>query len=190
LSFFCCGQNKKDKLACSEFNMRGVEGLQTFKNSRDSSALLKSLYFFDKAIECDPTNAINYQNKLIVLNQLSRLREALKVIDKVYELSDGKDVKLLVSKGIIYERLTQLDSSSLWYNKAFQKYSEQLERHTPDSIRIIGDRLYLTAIMEGKDSAMEKLKPYLSKYPNDSTLKLYEDLLQQFDRKVIIPVGR
>jgi tetratricopeptide (TPR) repeat protein len=190
ISLTCCGQQKTDRDNCPELNNLAVASLQDYlQNGQDTLDLLKSLEFYDKAIGCDSSNAINYMGKLTVINMLGRFSESLKLNDKLYELSEGRDVHMLTAKGVTFERLGMIDSSKMYFDRAILAFDRQLALSPPDSLRIIGDRLYVIAITEGKASAIEKLQPYLAKYPNDSTLKLYEQILRDFDRKTILPGG-
>lgn len=190
LSFvsLCCGQQKKNDLKeCAQLSNQAIASLQDYLHKRqDTTNLVKAAEFYDSAIKCDSLNFINYQGKLTVINMLGQYRESIKLIDKLYDLSGKTDVHLLVTKALVFEKIGIMDSSKIYFDRAFRAYDAQLAQNPPDSLRIISDKLYLIAITQGKKSAMEGLQSYLVRHPNDPSLKLYEKILRDFDRNTIL----
>jgi hypothetical protein len=185
----CCGQALKDNdlSRCSEFSRLATAKVQDYLlRGRDTIDLVQAASFYDQAILCDPSNSLHYQGKLTTVNMLGRFSESLKLIDKIYQLSGENDIQMIVAKAVIFEQTGAVDSSNVYYRIAYQAYDSRLAAKPPDSLRIVCERLYLTAIVEGKESAISKLKPYLERHPEDPTLIAYHELFLNFDRQSIL----
>lgn len=183
--FFCCSR-KVTADNCTELNIQAVDALNEYTRSgNDSSQLLISLGFFNKAIECDSSNVINYQGKLSVMNLLGRNEESLKIINKLISLNDVRFASLFTTKALIFERIGVKDSSEVYFQKAFFDYDQQLALKPADSLKVMCEKLYLIAITENKDVAIEKLKTLEDKYPDDPTIRVYEEILMRFDRSIL-----
>lgn len=186
LFFLACSQERHEKGSCSEINSQASEKLYDYLyGDKDQKKLLVALELYDKAIKCDRLNSVNYQGKITVLRLLGKNRESLALLDTLFELSNRSDASVLVSKGILYEKMGMNDSSAIECTRALNIYDTKIKQKSSDSLRLICEKIYLTAITQGKEVAIQKFRPYLLAYPEDSTIKTYEIILRDFDRTLI-----
>jgi tetratricopeptide (TPR) repeat protein len=188
ISFFCCSQSRENKKQNDgvNFNKQAVRKLQGFLQTGDSTSLYESLQLYDKALANDSTDVISIQGKLTILSILGRFDASLTLVNRMLKMSRSNTPQLLISKALLFEKLRKQDSSRVYFDSALYLYDKLIEQKLPDSIITTCNRLYLIAIIKGKQEAMIELNQYLTKYPNDSTLKIYAELLRDFDRKTIL----
>ncbi len=186
LHCFGCGQATEDTSSCANFTFKGSEKLNEYLfNGKNEKHLSEALEQLNKAINCDSLNSDAYQKKISVLILLNRHQESLKCFDKVFELSKGNNAQVLVTKALVYEELGKTDSSKVTFKHAFDIYNRRLEQHPADSLTVICEKIFLISVVEGKDRAFKIFEPYLSMYPHDPTIKLYEIIFKDFDREAL-----
>lgn len=183
----CCGQHESKQADCSKHYDSALTSLQHYFNIKhDSIKLLETLDLYDKAIQCDTTNINAYQGKFTTVYLLGRYKESLKILDKIGQIGNYRDVKVLVSIGLVYERMDRMDSAKNIYNRALLECDKQFEKYPADSIRIICDKLYILAVDRGKEYSLKQLDQYLSDRPEDQMLLDFKLYLRDFDKNRIL----
>ncbi|TKG92886.1 hypothetical protein EYV94_18100 [Puteibacter caeruleilacunae] len=122
------------------------------------------LELLNKAIDCDSTNFLAYNNKLMVLSLKNEYLKAINLLDKMLSFNKNH-AQLLFFKGLIYEKLEDPTSTQIFYNKADIMYEKQLKLY-PDSMQLIADRLFFTAFTKGKEEAHKELNLFILRHPD------------------------
>ncbi len=149
-----------------------------FYRTRRSSQLDSSILLVRQAIQCDSTFFAAHANLISFLSLKGEYDEAIQVVDKLLSWS-GNVPGTIVLKGAILEKQGKTQLAEEQYNLAYQIYSQQLA-NDPDNLDIIGQKMYLTAYIEGKETAIHEIDQYIIKYPDNDLLKQYREILTKF----------
>jgi len=96
-------------------------------NEKSKSYMEKSIDFFDKAIEADPTNVDAWRNKAFALDKLGRRKEAFQCYDKIVTL-DPYDANSWFLRGfILYEFAGNEDEPDNAIEESIRSFDKVLE---------------------------------------------------------------
>lgn len=180
---FCCGQSSP---GCSRYGNEALGKLQEYYSSeKDTTHLLTALELSNKAIDCNPSNLVAYNVKLVALNFLGRYRESLTVLDKMYLLSGQADIRMFAEKGLVYEEMGLADSARQIYDAALSECDRRLSSKPADSVQLIFDKFYVVALYHGKDQALTEFDNYFHS-SNSTTLSSFRAYLLVLDKNRIL----
>jgi tetratricopeptide (TPR) repeat protein len=184
--FGCSSKESRSQARnCIALNNAAIDSIQAYNLGRPDKLLLtRALELLNKAIQCDSTYQLAYQNKLTVLIQLGKHSEALGLVEEL-ERFLPEDPNIFTAKGLMYERMKKTDSANIWYDHAFKLCDQKLSAY-PDSVKFIYDRTYLIAVTSGKESALNEINRYIDLYPDQKTLLTYREAIRNFDKEKVL----
>ena len=116
------GAKNPDKASkANDYNNKGLD----YYNVKNYE---KSLEWFDKALEIDPTFTYALHNKGLALSELKRDEEAIKWYDKALEI-DPTFAKALYNKGLALSGLNRNQEALEWFDKALEELILVINMH-------------------------------------------------------------
>ncbi len=177
-----CTAKSKLNNHCKALNDSAVQILTDVNQGKKKIMMLDSaIKLLDLAIQCDSNYFIALSNKAHILSFMNKYYETIKVINRLLVLTNN-DPGIIQYKGVIYEKMNQLDSARSQYDFAEKTYIKTLQKY-PDSLPILGNYLFLIVIKDGKDSALRKYNELDAKFSNNPNWLFYHEMIVNFNRK-------
>lgn len=184
-----CSQKKDEKQSaakpkvsreCIALNDLAMKKISSFYTTRENAQLDSAMYLLKKATECDTSYFLAHSNLATVFTLKGNYDAAIEVVNKLLRLTKN-DPEIVVYKGMLYEKQDKKDLAQKEYDLANKLYDDRLAQY-PDSLEIIGNKMFLKAYLEGKEKALSELDTYISKYPNSEVLQQYREMLVDFQK--------
>ena len=178
-------KNHKVSKECKKLNDSAIVILNNhLYNNKIDTGYLKTLYLLNLAISCDSNYFLALSNKSTVLSLQGNYLESIKVLNKLLSITNN-DPEILITKGILFEKLGLKDSSNSIYQKTSIEYENRMKIE-PNNFTLIGNKLFFQTFMGKKQFAIAQLKKYIIKNPNEEILKIYDTLITNFNREEFI----
>ncbi|MFZ6008855.1 MAG: tetratricopeptide repeat protein [Bacteroidota bacterium] len=184
-----CGQKKQEQQdavkakvskECRSLNDSATKKINSFYTTNLNEQLDSAMFLLKKATECDTSYFLAYSNLTTVLALKGEYDSAIKVVNILLRLTKN-DPEIVVYKGMLYEKQNKKESAQKEYNLANKLYDDRLAQY-PDSLEIVGSKMFLKAYLEGKEKALSELDIYIKKYPNNELLQQYREMLTEFQK--------
>ena len=148
---------------CIVLNNKGVEYLTSYPmNGKDG--LNKAIDLFKQAIHCDSTYLTAYLNIAYAYDDENSYTEEMKAYNMLQALTHNNDPTILMMKGELFERITNIDSAKKYYYSAKRGYEKQLIKH-PDNAEVIKQIILIKALTDGKDDAIKEIDERIKLHP-------------------------
>jgi tetratricopeptide (TPR) repeat protein len=161
-----CSQKLPPKKAINLNNM-GVKCLMEFPTN--DKTLDSAIIFFNQALQLDSTYVIAYMNLTTAYNRKHNYKNEMLILNKVIGLHYGSP-QVILTKGMLFERMNNVDSAKQCYQTADIKLQKKLIKN-PNDVGLIEELIFLKAIANGKDAAIAETNEQIKKHP-DLTSKL------------------
>ena len=151
----CTGQQLPSVSSeCIAINNKGTESLLKYQAGQKAE-LLKAIIFYKDAIKCEPKYILAYTSLALAYDYKKDYKEELNTYNKL-QLFCGDDPVILTEKGVVFEKLKQVDSAKILYQVASQKFKKKLTIQ-PNNTNALSGLLLILALNEGKESALREL---------------------------------
>jgi len=179
----CIGKAKvkENQDSCAEHSLNASRKLGLYNKTSSREDISSALNSINRAIKCDSTDMRNYWTKLVILNELNLLEEALSLLDRMNRSYNSPE--LFLSRGQIYERMNIMDSATLNYNKALLRYDELLEAE-PDNSSLIMAKINTINLLKDVNEALSELQDYIDEFPEMVELVKFYEMLENNDRQM------
>jgi len=165
---------------CIALNNKGVDYLMIFPTHGDDE-LNKAIDCFKQAIQLDSTYATAYINISIAYHRKLDFADEMKTYNVLLVLTNNSP-SIQLMKGVLFERINNIDSAKLYYNFATIGYEKEQVRH-PDNAENIKALILLKALTDGKDAALKKLDEQIKAHPElQGKLSGEYEYYKSFDR--------
>ena len=184
----CSGQDTSngknggvDSLAIT-YNNLGVKFLARSSQLGENSSLLldSAIYFFDKGLELDKNFTTLYINKSQVLRKKLKFKEVIQMLDIVLTI-DPKYPEVLMGKGLLFEKLNNIEEATKNYLKAKEIFLEQ-SKSNPKNITVKFNSIFLLYFIEGKEQALKEIDKLSTEYQDNVEITQFRELIESFDR--------
>lgn len=179
-----CTNNHSNKMGpsreCIKLNDDGTQLLLNYRGD-NKDELDKAINLFKQAINCDTTYSIAYVNLANAYDHEGSYKEEMACLNRLLVLNND-DPTILVLKGMLFERMNQIDSAKQIYSLTKTAYEKRIAK-TPNDINLIKGKIELKALTDGKSEAIKELREQIKTHPNLSS-KLTEEyyFYEHFDR--------
>jgi tetratricopeptide (TPR) repeat protein len=167
----------KECIALNDFATRKIS---LFYTTQQNEQLDSAMLLLEKATKCDTSYFLAHSNLATVLTLKGNYDAAIQVVNKLLRLTKN-DPELVLYKGLLYEKMDKKDLAQKEYDRANKLYDDRLTQY-PDSLEIIGNKMFLKAYLEGKEKALSELDIYIKKYPTSELLQQYREILTEFQK--------
>lgn len=169
---------------CIKLNNQGAEYLMNYPIEGETG-LNKAINFFEQAIKCDSTYVNAYMNLENALDHQRSYDDELKISNKLLIITNN-DPSILVTRGMLFEKMNNLDSAKNAYYLAKIGYEKKYNKH-PENVNLIKEIILLKALTDGKEEAIKQLDVQIKIHPNlASKLSGEYDFYKDFDKHAFI----
>ena len=184
--FSCGGKTSRSgipKKECIGLNDEGAKYLMqpSFGGSNETDT---AITFFKQAISCDSNYIVAYLNLANAYDHKHDFKSEMLTYDKILLLTNNDPV-LTLQKGILFEKLGEVDSAKSTYSLSAAGFQKRLSL-SPDNFEALKGSVYLKALTVSKDAAIEELNGQIIAHPNIAgKLNSERFFFEDFDRKEI-----
>lgn len=166
---------------CIKLNNAGFDSLINYPMNSEKG-LDHAIDLLKLAIKCDSTYPNPYINLVNAYDQKGNYNEEMINLNKVLLLTNN-DPSFLTIKGMLFERMKNIDSAKKTYSLAQKRFTNILVKQ-PKDINAIEGIVRLKGITDGKDSAIKELDEQIKKNPDlSSKLFIEYEFYEHFDRE-------
>jgi tetratricopeptide (TPR) repeat protein len=153
-----------------------------FDDSLNVPLLNEGLKKLDEAIKIDSQYFYSYLNKATIFKTLGHYDHALTEYEKAAKF-DTDNPELILSQGLIHEKMGRLDSAQKKYSEALALY-DKLVKENPDNTDFKISRAFLFVFTHGKEEALSQMSYIEPKtHQEKSKLKQMTAFIQDFRRE-------
>ena len=187
-SFSCRSQNNdttKSQHKISIARAINNKALRISLNNRcNKDSIQKAINLLEKAIKLDNACYMCYSNQAQMFCDLKMYDKAINVLNR-YLIHFPDKFNFEELKGFIFERMGNIDSANIIYNKAIEEYNTKIKLDSSNiSLKI--NRAVLYFFTEGDDRAKREYEKIIAEYPNDPMVNNMREIFSSFDRKTYI----
>lgn len=165
-------------------NAMDLYAASRFSDSNSTKDLHLAVLMLDSAIAMDKQYHQAYLNKASVLFALHSYEEGLKTLKAVVQLRPNL-VEAISIQGFVYEKLGKYETAKEYYRKAISTYDGLIQENT-NNVSAKTNRSFILLLLEGRDSAIYDINRVLEQHPNDSTIRMVQQFIVNFDRNSFI----
>lgn len=150
-----------------------------------AKGLNTAIDLFKQAIQYDSTYSTAYINLSTAYDHKGSYKDEMIISNKLLLLTNNAPATLIL-RGILFEKMNNIDSAKKIYYLAKLENEKKLVTH-PDDVHLIEQLIELNALTEGKDAAIKELNAQVKMHPSLSSKLSYEyDFYKDFDRHAFI----
>jgi|GEM_PF-2673975 len=161
------------------------QALITFaRNNCEEDSIRKSIKMVKQAINLKNSEPIFYINAAQMYCSLNEYQQALEVLDE-YSDDLATSVELETYKGLIFEKMGNVDSAKSYYAKAIKNFDLKIHNN-PNNITFQLNRAFLLFFTNGENEAKMEFNRIASKFPKNENVKAMRNNFSSFNRETYI----
>jgi tetratricopeptide (TPR) repeat protein len=139
---------------CIILNNKGVEYLSNYPMDGEAG-LDTAINLFLQAIQCDSTYLTVYINIANAYDKKHNYHEEMKTYNKLLVLTNNHSPSMITQKGVLFERINDIDSAKKYYYLANKEYERELEKN-PDNAETVKGLILIKALTVEKTTLSGK----------------------------------